>query len=156
MSIPDDAEIDDPTLEQIHASPSLPVETPGPSSKAPSLDVTQLQEEANKPLGHLLTTRSSIDACWRKQVSNFGMAKAIKEVKALCAHTIRDAEAHKAALISEAEVQHATCIKEAEANCAHTLTEAENCCLTALRRQSPEVPDRCTGFNSYMPQTFSI
>ena len=36
------------------------VETPGPSSEAPSLDVTQLKEEANKALGHLLVTRSSI------------------------------------------------------------------------------------------------
>ena len=48
VSIPNDLEIDDPTLEQIHTSPSLSVKTPGPNSKAPCLDVTQLQEEANK------------------------------------------------------------------------------------------------------------
>ena len=40
VSIPDDAEMDDPTLEEIHASPSLPVETLGPSSEALSVDVT--------------------------------------------------------------------------------------------------------------------
>ena len=40
VSIPDDVEMDDPTLEEIHASPSLPVETPGPSGRVPSLDVT--------------------------------------------------------------------------------------------------------------------
>ena len=40
VSIPDDAEMDDPTLEEIHASPSLPVKTPRPSGKIPSLDVT--------------------------------------------------------------------------------------------------------------------
>ena len=74
VSIPDDAEIDDPTLEEIHAFPSPPVETPGPSREAPSLDVTCLQEEANKALGQLLATRSSIDAHYRKQVSDFGMA----------------------------------------------------------------------------------
>ena len=28
VSIPDDAEMDDPTLEEIYASPSLPAETP--------------------------------------------------------------------------------------------------------------------------------
>ena len=61
MSIPDDAEMDDPTLEEIHASPSPPVKTPGPSRGAPSLDVTQIQEEANEALGHLLVTRSTID-----------------------------------------------------------------------------------------------
>ena len=74
VSTPDDAEMDDPTLEEIHASPFPPVKTLGPGSEAPSLDVTQLQEEDNKALGHLLATRSSIDACWRKQVSDFGMA----------------------------------------------------------------------------------
>ena len=88
VSIPDDAEMDDPTLEEIHASPSPLVEILGLSSETPSLDVTQLQEEANKALGYLLVARSSIDACWRKQVSDFGMAlcqnesettKAIKE-----------------------------------------------------------------------------
>ena len=129
-------------LEDIHASPSPPFETPGSSGKAPSLDVTWLQEEATNTLGHLLVTRSSISAHWRKWVSDFGMAlcqnesevtEAIKEVKALCAHTIRDAEACQAALISKAEVWHATCIKEAEANCVHTLAEADNHCSTAIR-----------------------
>ena len=142
VSIPDNAEIDDPTLEEIHASPSPPVKTPGPRGEAPSLDVTQLQEEANKALGHLLANRSSINAHRRKQVSDFGMAlcqnesditKAIKEVKALCAHTIREVEAHWVVLISEAEIWHATCIKEAESDCDHTLAEVENCCSTAIR-----------------------
>ena len=82
VSIPDDTEMDDPTLEEIHASPSPPVKTLGASSEAPSLDVT----------------RSSIYTHQRKQVSDFGMAlhqnesdiiKAIKEVKAPCAWTIR-------------------------------------------------------------------
>ena len=40
VSIPDDVEMDDPTLEEIHASPPPPVNTLGPSSEAPSLDVT--------------------------------------------------------------------------------------------------------------------
>ena len=40
VNIPDDAEMDDPTLEEIHTSPSLPVKTPGPSGGPPSLDVT--------------------------------------------------------------------------------------------------------------------
>ena len=142
MSNPDNTEMDDTTLEEIHASPSPSVKAPGASSKALSLNVTQLPEEANKALGHLLATRSSIIAHWRKHVSDFGMAlhqnesditEAIKEAKALCSSTIRDVEAHLAALISKAEVWHAACIKEVEANCAHTLAEAENCCSTAIR-----------------------
>ena len=92
ISIPDDVEMDDPTLEEIHASPSPPVETLGLSGEAPSLDVTWLQEEANKALGQLLATRSSIEAHRSKQVSDFGIAlcqdesettKAIKEAKAV-------------------------------------------------------------------------
>ena len=90
-----------------------PVETLVPSREAPPLDVARLQEEANKALDCLLVTRSSLDARWRKQVSDFGMAlhqiesettEAIKQVKALCAHTIWDAETHQMALIGEAEV----------------------------------------------------
>ena len=97
LSIPDDMEVDDLILEEILASPSPPVETLGPSGEAPSLNVTQLQEEANKALGHLLVTKSSIDAHQRKQVPVFGMplhqneyetTKAIKEAKTLCACTI--------------------------------------------------------------------
>ena len=52
--------MDDPTLEEIQAS-LPPVETLEPSGEAPSLDVAILQEEANKTLGCLLATRSSID-----------------------------------------------------------------------------------------------
>ena len=61
VSTPEDMEMDNPTLEEIQASLPPPVETPGPSREAPSLDVAQLQKEANKALGHLLVTRSSID-----------------------------------------------------------------------------------------------
>ena len=141
VNIPDNVEMDDPTLEEIDALPSLPVKTPRPNSRAPSLDVTQLQEEANRAPGCLLVTRSSINACQRKQVSDFGMAlyqneleitEAIKDMKALCAQTIRDVEAHCAVLISKAKVWHATCIREAEANCASTVTEAENHSSTAI------------------------
>ena len=66
--------MDNPTLEEIHTSLPLLVETPGPSGEAPSMDVAQLQEEVNKALGHLLATRSSLNVWWRKQVSDFRMA----------------------------------------------------------------------------------
>ena len=100
-------------MEEIHIFPPPLVETLGPSRKAPSMDMVQLQEESNKALDHLLVTRSSLDARWRKQVSNFGIAlcqiesdttKAIKEAKALCVCTIWDVETHEMALISEAKV----------------------------------------------------
>ena len=118
-----------------------PVETLGPSGEAPSFDVAVLQEEANKALGHLLVTRSSIDAWWRKQVSDFGIVlhqnelqttEAIKEAKTLCACTIWDVETYQTVLISDAKVWHTAHIKEIEDNCAHASAEAENCCLSAI------------------------
>ena len=142
VSIPDDVEMDDPILEEIHVSPSPLVETPGPSSEAPSLDVTQLQEETNKALGHLLTTRSSINAHQRKEVSHFGMAlhknecettEAIKETKAFCTHPIRNVGNLWTVLISKAKIWHTACIKEIEDDCVHTLAEAENLLLNSYQ-----------------------
>ena len=93
--VPKDAEMDDP-LWRKYMSLHLPQLKPGGLVGKPSMDMAQLQEEANKALDHLLVTRSFLDARWRKQVSDFGMAlhqiefdttKAIKEAKTFCAHT---------------------------------------------------------------------
>ena len=139
VSIPDNAELDNPTLEEI----SLPVETLELGAGILPVDVIQLQEEAGKALGCLLMTRSSSGACWRKEVLDFEMAlcqnksettEAIKEAKTLCTCTIREAEAHHAMLINKAETQHATWMKEAEANCASIVAEAENCLSTTIRK----------------------
>ena len=97
VSVPDDAEPEDPTLEEI----SLPIETLGLGAGALPMDVVQVQEEAGKAWGCLLMTRSSFDAHQQKQVSDFKMAlcqnktettEAIKDAKALCTWTIREAE----------------------------------------------------------------
>ena len=161
VSIPDDAEPDDPTLEEI----SLPVKTLGLGANILPGDVFQLQEEVGKALGWLLATRSSLNACLRKQISDFEMAlhqnesettKVIKEARTFCVHTIREAEAHWAKLISKAEAWHTACIKEAKANCASTIAEAKNCCSVAIRRQSPMGPNRPTPFNSHMLRACSI
>ena len=121
VSIPDNAEMDDPTLEEIHASPSPLVKIQGPSSDALSLGVAKLKEEANKALGHLLVTMVFFWYSLEETSSDFGMAlhqneskttEAIKEAKALCACTTRDVETCQTVLISKAEVWHAICIKE--------------------------------------------
>ena len=84
-------------------SPSPPVETLGSGTSILSGDVIQLQKEENRALGCLLVTRSSLNAHWRKKVSDFEMAlcqndsettEAIKEAKALCMSNIRGAEVH--------------------------------------------------------------
>ena len=119
VSTPKDAEMGNPTLEEIHVFQPPLVETFGSSGEASSADVAQLQEEANKALDCLLATRSYLDARQRKQVSNFGMAlcqiesettEAIKEAKTLCAYTIQDVETCQVAFISEAKVWHADCL----------------------------------------------
>ena len=142
VTIPKNADLDNTSLEEINASPSHPDSTPEGNSYAPSLDVTQLQEEANKALGCLLVMRSTIDADQRKEISDFGIAlhqnesevtETIKTVKALCAHSIREVEACHVVLICKTKIQHATCIKEAEADCASAVAEAENHCSTAIR-----------------------
>ena len=122
--------------------------------------MVQLQKEVNKALEHLLMTRSSLDANWRKQVSDFEMAlcqneseatEAIREAEGFCGSTIREAEACCTTLtrkveaqhtthVREAEAQHVTHVREAEANCASIITEAEVCCTTAIRK----VESHCT------------
>ena len=142
-SIPDDAEPDDLTLEEI----SLPVKSFGLGTSILPGDVIQLQEEAGKALGWLLATRSSLNAHQRKQVSDFEMAlcqnklqttEAIKEARTLCTHTIREAEAHQVKLISKAKAKHTTCIKEAKA-------EVGNCCSAAIRKaESCDTKQACS------------
>ena len=73
VSAPDEAEMEQASLEEIPATSSPMAETPGPSSDAPPLDIAHLQEEANKPLRDLLATKSTIDAHWQKLVAKFGM-----------------------------------------------------------------------------------
>ena len=103
VSVPDNVELGDQTLQVIYAPSSPLVETLGPGAGILPGDVIQLQKEANIALGCLLVTRSSLDAHQRKQVLDFEMAlhqnelettEAIKEAKALCASTIRGAKAH--------------------------------------------------------------
>ena len=101
VSTPDDAEMEDLSLEDIPATSSPTARTPGPSSDAPPLDIACLQEEANKALGDLLATKSSIDAHQQKLVSNFGMTLCQNESKTL--ESIKEAEAHCSLAIWEVE-----------------------------------------------------
>ena len=135
VSTSDDAKIDNPTPEEIPATSSPTVGTPGPSSDAPPLHIAHLWEQANKALGDLLAIKSSIDTCWQKLVFKFSLSlcqnesktiKSIKEAKALCTCSIREAEGNCAHSIKEAEGNCAHSIKEAEAHCSTAIREAEN------------------------------
>ena len=74
VNISDDADMDDPTLEEIHASPTPPFETLGPDSETSSLNVTQLHEEAIKAWDTNWQPDLQSMLIGRKQISDFGMA----------------------------------------------------------------------------------
>ena len=139
VSILDDAEPDNLTLEEV----SVPVENLGLGTSILPRDVIQLQEEAGKALGCLLATRSSLNACHRKQVSDFVMAlfqnkskttKAVQEAKTLCTCTTRESKACQAMYINKAEARYAACIKEAKAHYVSIIAEVENHCSVAIRK----------------------
>ena len=123
VSAPDDAKMDNQTLEKVLATSSPTVRTPEPSGDVPPLNVTHLWEEANKALGDWLVIKSSIDAHQCKLVSKYGMTlcqneskteESIRESKALCPCSIRETEANCAYSIKEAEAHCSTAIREVE------------------------------------------
>ena len=136
-------EMDDPILEEIHASLHSPVKTLGLQWGSSHLRCDPTPKR--RPTSFWVT-------CWqpglllmlirRKQVSDFGIAlyqnesettKAIKEVKALCACTNWDADTHQTALISKAEVWDAHCPHQGDWGwlCLHALAEAEKLLLNS-------------------------
>ena len=101
VSTPDDADMEDASLEEIPAVSSPIAKTAGPNSGTPPSDAAHLWEEANKALGELLSIKSSIDAHQHKLVWELGMAlhqnnsetvESVKEVKVVCTHSIQEAK----------------------------------------------------------------
>ena len=109
VSTPNDAEMEDTSLEEIPTPSSPTAEAPGSNGDAPPPDVAHLQEEANRVLEDLLVVKSSNDANQQKLVSEFGMALCENDSKAMGS------------------------IKEAKAICTHSIKEAKNCCSVAIR-----------------------
>ena len=110
-----------------------------PPSRAPGADtsilpenVIKLQKEMNKAMGCLLMTKSSLDACWRKWVSDFKVALHQNEAEATKA--IREAKAHCGATISEADACFTTHVREAEANCTSIIMGVEAPCTAGIRK----------------------
>ena len=112
VSAPNNAEMEDVSLEEVHTPSSPTAEALGPSGDAPPPNVACLWEDANKALADLLAIKSSTDAHWWKLILEFGMAlcqndseamESIKEVKAICTHSIQEAEDHCSVAIREAE-----------------------------------------------------
>ena len=134
VSTLDDADMAEASLEEIPTATSPIAETPGPSDNAPPTDAGHCQEEANKALGGLLATKSSIDAHWQKLVWELGMGlcqndskttESIKEAKAICTCSTQEAETVCSTSIKEAKATCTCSIQEAEALCSMTVRDAE-------------------------------
>ena len=104
---------------------SIPVTLPSKKSTGDDIralpkEVLHLQGEMNRIMGWLLTTRASMDACQRKEVSNFQMA-------------LYQNEAQTTEIIREAEAVHATAVRETKANCVNIIQHAEGKCARTIR-----------------------
>ena len=97
-------------------------------------EVLQIQEEMNRAMGQLLTTRVSIDAHCRKQVSD--TETAFHQNEAQTTKAIKDAKAHCTTMIQNAEATCTAAIMEAEATCAehaHALQQSHGECMQEQR-----------------------
>ena len=119
---------------------TLPAKTPEANTGALPEEVSLLQEEMNKAMGHLLMTRTSLDTHQQKQVSDFEMALCQNEAKVTKA--IKEAKAHCGAAIREAEACHSTLIREEEDDCTTIAVEVETCCTTSIRKAEPHCMER--------------
>ena len=124
----------------------MPYAPINPSAKSPGADtgtllqdVCLLQKEMNSAMGHLFTTRASLDTHWRKQVSDFEMVLHQNEAKATKA--IRQAKVHCGSEIREPEACCAADIREAESHCvchAHTMQQSYSDNMQCLEREAIE------------------
>ena len=129
VSAPDDAEMVEASLEEI-LSPT--VKTPGPSSGAPPSDTSYLWEEANKALGELLATKSSIDAHQQKLVWEVDMSLCWNDSKTT--ESIKEAKAIFTCSTQEAKTLCSTTTKEAKATCTCSIQEAKTLCSKTIRK----------------------
>ena len=148
VSAPDDAEMGDASLEEIPTASSPTAKTPGPRGGAPPTDTGHLLEEANKALGELLATKSSIDAHQQKLVWELGMALHQNDSKT--AEYIREAKAICTCSTREAKILCSTNFKEAKAICACSTQEAKTLCSMTIREAEAWEPLRLNHFKDLM------
>ena len=149
-AMPDNTKLIFQTPEMVCTLTALPTKMSGDDIGTLPEEVVSLQEEMNRAMGHLLTTRASMDTHWRKQVLDFEMAicqneakatEAIREAKAHCGAVIREAETCCALTIREAEAQCTTTIREAEAHSSTTITEVKAHCAADIREEESHTVD---------------
>ena len=101
-------------------------------SVSPLVDGMELQENANKALKDLLTTKASIDTYRQRAVWELGIvlhqnesqaAESIKKAKAVCSQVTLDAQTTCSWLTLEAKT-----------NCSQTILEAKTTCSMAVKK----------------------
>ena len=110
------------------SSPTTPWSESHPSTDPGVLseEVLQLQREMNAAMGWPLTTRATMDSCWRRLVFNTKTTLHQNEVNAT--EDIKEVKIHCTAMIWDVEAIHVAAILDAEAACAVTIREAETDC----------------------------
>ena len=127
MATPDDTILINQTPKVASAPTTPPTKTPTGADMGTLPDeVILLQGEMNRAIGCLLTTRVSIDAHCRKQVSDFKTV--FHQNKAETTKAIRGVKAH-----------YGAAIREGEACCTTTIREVEACHATTIRGGGPQL-----------------
>ena len=146
-------EMADASLEGIQTSISPIAMTTRSGSITPPARHSWVQENANKALKELLTTKASIDTHRQRAIWELGMelhqnesqaTESIKEARAVCSWVTLDAKALCFATVKEAKAicSHVTLdtkalclamVKEAKMTWAHTIQEAKAACSMAIR-----------------------
>ena len=111
-------------------------------SITPPADATELQENANKALIDLLTTKASIDACRQRAIWELGMElhqnesqaiKSIKEAKAVCCQVTLDPQALCFTTVKEAKAICSCVTLDAKAICSWVTLDAKATCLVVVK-----------------------
>ena len=130
------------SLEGILTSTSAIAMTSRSGSITPPADAMELQENANKALEELLTTKASINAHRWIAVWELGVelhqneskaTESIKEAKAICSHATLDAQALCFATVKKAKAACIAVVKEAKTTWVHSIWEVKAACSTAIR-----------------------
>ena len=112
VSTQDDAEMVEASLEGVPMTISPFAMTTRSQSFTPPIDVSELQENANKALEELLATKASIDAHRQRAIWELGMelcqnesetTESIKKARAICSCVTLDAKALCFATIKESQ-----------------------------------------------------
>ena len=122
------------SLEDIPANISPIAAISRSRSISPSVDLVELQTNANRALDDLLNTKGSIDTRRQRAIWELGIilhqnesqvAASIKEAKVICSQVTLDARGACSHLILEAKTDFLVAVKKANTTRGHLVQEAE-------------------------------